>query len=494
MNEHEHSHLTAAGGAPEKVRAELLRMQREEQLMLPGDTVLVAVSGGTDSMALLHALHMNADRLNIKVMAAHANHGFRPDESPQEAESVRRFCANLGIPLELAELDVPGHLREHGGNKQAAARKLRYRFLHEASAKAGASRIAFAHHADDQAETVLMRVLRGTAPGGLAGIPLRRKEGNVELIRPLLRINKMDLAAYCTHWNIPYHTDSSNLSTDYFRNAVRLEALPYLESFNGRLSASLCRLAESASAESDYLNARTEELFASLMRPEKGGLSMSGADLAGLHVALQRRLIKLILDYLALENEPTGFDEVEHIRIGALSASPASWRIDLSRGLRFRREYSRLSWTRRSEEPQDGYEILVAEPQGSLLVSEAGVRLEFSLKAILGENAGSAAAEAGPLTAFFDLDELLFPLLVRSRREGDRMNPLGLNGSKKVQDMFVDAKVPPSRRPFMPLVCEAGGRILWIPGIRRSAHALASSGTKRLLRIEARETGPPPLS
>ncbi|SDS77861.1 tRNA(Ile)-lysidine synthase [Paenibacillaceae bacterium GAS479] len=481
----------AAEGRQERVLQELSRMGTEERLWERGDTVLVAVSGGPDSMALLHALHTYAERLGVRVTAAHANHGFRPEESLLEAQGVRRFCEELGIPCHIAELHVPGYLREHGGNKQAAARELRYRFLHEAAARVGAARIAFAHHADDQAETVLMRVLRGTAPSGLGGIPLRRREEKVELIRPLLRITKPDLAAYCKHWTIPYYMDSSNYSTDYFRNAVRLEALPYLESFNGRLSSSLCRLAEAASAESDYLTAQTEELFSSMVSSEKAGLTMSGADLAGLHVALQRRLIKLILDYLALEKEPTGFDEVEHIRLGALAEAPVNWRIDLSRGLRFHREYGRLKWTRRSEEPQDGYEILIAEPHGGLELAEAGMRLEFSMAAILREGDAVVPKGAGPLTAFFNLDELLLPLRVRSRRDGDRMSPLGLNGTKKVQDMFVDAKVPPSLRPSVPLVCDANDRILWIPGIRRSAHATAGEGTRRLLRIDAQRIAPP---
>lgn len=174
----------ASAGDPDRVHRELLRMGADERLWEPGDTVLVAVSGGPDSMALLHALHAAAPQLGVSVAAAHADHGFRPQASAREAETVRGFCARLGVPCETAELDVPAHLAEHGGNKQAEARRLRYRFLLEAAERAGATRIALAHHADDQAETVLMRLLRGSSSAGLSGIPLRRQEGKAELIRP----------------------------------------------------------------------------------------------------------------------------------------------------------------------------------------------------------------------------------------------------------------------------------------------------------------------
>ncbi|QGG54228.1 tRNA lysidine(34) synthetase TilS [Paenibacillus sp. B01] len=480
----------ASAGDPDRVRRELLRMGADERLWEPGDTVLVAVSGGPDSMALLHALHAAAPQLGVSVAAAHADHGFRPQASAREAETVRGFCARLGVPCDTAELDVPAHLAEHGGNKQAEARRLRYRFLLEAAERAGAPRIALAHHADDQAETVLMRLLRGSSSAGLSGIPLRRQEGKAELIRPLLRIHKPDLLAYCERHGVPYEEDASNRSADYTRNAIRLEAMPYLETFNGRLAESLCRTAESASAESDYLDARTKEVFASSVVSERGGLTMSGAAFAALHVALQRRLIKLILDYLALEMAPSSFDEVERIRVGALSGTPASWRVDLSRGLRFRREYGRLAWTRRADEKPLPYAVEIPEPDGVWTIAEAGLEIRFSAHRHTRDGtARFAASDADARTAFFDWDKLELPLLLRPRRSGDRMRPLGLNGTKKVQDMFVDGKLPPSRRPFLPLLCDGGGRILWIPGLRRSSHALADEGTRLLLRAEVRPAG-----
>ncbi|MGU3473765.1 tRNA lysidine(34) synthetase TilS [Paenibacillus sp. D51F] len=456
----------------------------KDRLWERGAAIVVAVSGGPDSMALLHALHAAAGRWELRLGAAHANHGFRPEESRSEHEGVRAFAERLGIPFYSAELDVPAYLERRGGNKQDAARKLRYKFLHEAAAAHGASAIALAHHADDQAETVLMRIIRGTAPSGLAGIAPRRTEGGVELIRPLLRIGKSDLLDYCSRFGVPSFTDSSNEHPDYFRNAVRLEAIPSLERFNSRLRPSLCRLAEAASAEADFLDRETESLHRSLVASTAGGMTMRGADLAGLHVALQRRLIKLILDYLALEKEPTGFEEVENIRLGALAAEPSNWRIDLSRGLRFRREYGQLSWERRPA-VKAALEEREAPLDGRLVLEEAGLLFAFRTLEDLDGDAVGKAAQAGPHRAVFDLDKLSLPLAVRPRRAGDRMSAMGLNGTKKVQDMFVDAKVPPSRRDLLPLLCDGEGTILWIPGIRRSAEAAAEPESRRLLVVES---------
>ncbi|WP_108995001.1 tRNA lysidine(34) synthetase TilS, partial [Paenibacillus agaridevorans] len=198
----------------------------ERGLWQDGDTIIVAVSGGPDSMALLHMLHMLAVPKRLRTIAAHVNHGFRGEESAAELELVKRYAEKLGVPCETTTLALTTYIEENALNLQAAAREKRYAFLHEVAKRYGASRVALAHHGDDQAETVLMRVIRGAGLSGLSGIPAKRSENNVELIRPLLRMNKSDLLAYCEEGDIPYSTDSSNLERHYFRNTVRLDILP----------------------------------------------------------------------------------------------------------------------------------------------------------------------------------------------------------------------------------------------------------------------------
>ncbi len=456
----------------------------ERGLWQAGDTIVVAVSGGADSMALLHMLHGLAERQRLRLVAAHVNHGFRGAESAAELAMVRAYAEGLGLPCETTELDLPTYIEENRLNLQAAAREKRYDFLHGIAKRHGASRIALAHHADDQAETVMMRIIRGAGLSGLSGIPGKRSENNVELIRPLLRMNKSDLLSYCEEWDIPYCTDSSNLERYYFRNTVRLDVLPYLSQFNPQLPLSLQRLAEVAGEEDDYLAGKTAELFGEIARAEQGEIAVPCSELWGLHVALQRRLIKLILNYLSQDTENISFDGIERMRFAAAPGASSTWRLDAGGGIRCLREYETMRWRKipaaGAVPGRYSYEIL----EGMSYIDAVSAGWTFRLR-WLDPSAAGQARPASRSEAIFDVSELSFPLQIRNRRPGDRIQVLGLNGSKKVQDMFVDEKLPPSARESYPLLCDSGGRLLWIPGLRRSSHALAGENSRKLLHITA---------
>lgn len=458
----------------------------ERELWKEGDTVVVAVSGGADSMALLHLLHELAAPHRLSLVAAHVNHGFRGEESAAELELVRTFSAGLGVPCETIELDLPTYIEENRLNLQSAAREKRYEFLHRIAEQYGAVSIALAHHADDQAETVMMRLIRGAGLGGLSGIPGKRREKNVELIRPLLRINKSDLLRYCEERSIPYCTDSSNLERYYFRNVVRLDVLPYLSQFNPQLPLSLQRLAEVAGEEDDYVAGQTAEMFDSIVSAEHGGYAASCSELWGLHVALQRRLIKLILSYLSQDTEYISFDGIERMRLAAAPNAPSTWRWDAGGGVRCLREYEKMRWLTAplegAEKDPGRYSYEVREGIAYIDAVSAGwtFRLQWLNPAIDGQPRPASRNEA-----VFDVSALSFPLQIRNRRPGDRIQVLGLNGSKKVQDMFVDERVPPSDREVYPMLCDAEGRLLWIPGLRRSSHALAGEHSRKLLYMTA---------
>ncbi|MFD1957212.1 tRNA lysidine(34) synthetase TilS [Paenibacillus thailandensis] len=461
----------------------LRRTAAREKLWKNGDKIVVAVSGGPDSMALLHMLSQVAESEGISLVAAHANHGFRP-ESAEEAVVVQSFSERLGVECEQISLNMPAYIEETGMNGQEASRLRRYVFLHETAARHGAGVIALAHHADDQAETVMMRIIRGTGLGGLAAIAMKRTEKNVELIRPLLRMKKTDLLQYCSDYDIPYCLDGSNEKRDYFRNVVRLDVLPYLSQFNPQLPDSLWRLAELASSEDDWMDREAKRLFDELASFEPEGVALQAEALNGLHVALQRRLIKLILNYLSEEADSVTFDHIETIRAAAAPGARSTWRLDAGGGVRFLREYGRLSFIRPKQVgagENGGYAYEVPAGATRIEVKEFGSVMMFAAEDV---SAGRSPAPAGREEACFDIDKLKFPLVIRSRKPGDRMQILGLNGSKKVQDMFVDGKVPPSLRERYPLLCDAAGRLLWVPGIRRSGHALVERGkTKGVLRV-----------
>ena len=223
------------------------------ELVTDGDRVLVGLSGGPDSMALLHVLHQLYYRSQVKLYAVHINHQFRGEEADQDEEAARQYAERLGIPFYSHSLDVPGYIQLSGLNAQTAARQMRYDAFLITGKEVDANKLALGHHADDQAETVLMRVIRGTGIEGLAGMRMTRREGTLQLIRPLLGIPKQEILQYCDQHHIPYRLDRSNESTVYYRNRVRLHLMPQLEQYNPRVREALNLLAQLAESENNYL-------------------------------------------------------------------------------------------------------------------------------------------------------------------------------------------------------------------------------------------------
>jgi tRNA(Ile)-lysidine synthase len=464
----------------------------EQQLLSPGDAVVVAVSGGPDSVALLHVLFALSAQpeWEWRLIVAHVNHQFRGEESDREAQRVAEMARQLGLPCEVASIDVPDYIAQTGLNPQAAAREKRYEFLHQVASRCGAQKIALGHHADDQAETVLMRFLRGTGLSGLAGIPEKRIEKKVELIRPFLRIYKSEIMQYVYSHNLLFSKDSSNDSRKYARNRIRLDVMPFLKQYNPQLPESLNRLAELARAEDEYMEREAERIFQRMVtvhewpNAEKPGSREAACEFrrtefAGLPVALQRRLIKLVLSYLDL-GEPGDFVRLELMRTAVLQDETPSLSLDISERLFFRREYDRVFIG-----PPDGspkrqtYLYFIETPNGEIAIPEVEAKLRYTTFP-----AGAETVSSNNNEAFFDLERLRFPLAVRTRRDGDRIQPMGLNGSKKVKDIFIDEKIPPRERGLAPIVTDAEGTLLWIPGIKRSNHALVTRETKRVFKIQ----------
>lgn len=456
----------------------------KESLLQPGDSIVVAVSGGPDSIALLHILFLLSGKWKWRLAVAHVNHLFRPGESGREADFVRDFAGSLGLPCEIGVIDVPAYIRETGTNPQAAAREKRYRFLVDAAQAFGASRIALAHHADDQAETVLMRVIRGTGPGGLAGIPIRRMHENVELVRPLLRMNKEELLAYLQVQGLSYCIDSSNELPKYARNRIRLEAMPFLLRYNKQLPEALNRLADMAAEENDFLEGETERVFHRLVEAEGSGFEFSAKAFESLHVALQRRLIKLILNYLSQGTDSLDYTGLELARSAILQDERTNLTLNLSNRIRLQREYDRVGFMAAPPDKRpEPFVYLLESGEGELYIPEAGCKLRY-FSADSGDPRAKALKREPRHSAVFDSDALRFPLKARSRRDGDRMAVLGLNGSKKVKDIFIDEKIAPGMRNRIPLISDAEDSLLWIPGVRRSVHAQITDKTSRMFCIE----------
>jgi len=463
-----------------------LRMEqyiKQECLLSPGDCVVLAVSGGPDSTAMLHLLAKLSSRWQLKLHVAHMDHGFRGEESRREAEWVAALAEQLGLDCTVKHADVPSMAAECGGNAQDLAREVRYEFLLDTARRVGASVIALGHHADDQAETILMKLIRGASLSGLSGMsPMSTRDG-VKLVRPLLRIYKEEIEAYLHEHGYEYCVDSSNLTRKYARNRLRLDVLPLLKGFNPELAGTLNRMADILRDEDRFLHRLAEDEAKRLFRCFEGGYAGSRERFLELDVALQRRVIKLILSYLCANQEQAESIHIEQVREAIRQTASPSVTLDLP-GVTFKREYDDLRFvagTRTSD--TRAYQYTVPRPNYRLRIEETGVELHFrelALAEFVPDRDGHGFDER---SAYFDRDEVIFPLTVRSRLPGDRIQLPNMPGTKKLKELFIDLKVPPSQRDKVPCILDGEGRLIWVCGIRKSRHAPVTDQTKYVLCI-----------
>jgi tRNA(Ile)-lysidine synthase len=459
-------------------RKRLQETIRRMGLLKQGDTVLVGVSGGPDSMALLHALWRLSAEEDWRVFAVHVNHQLRGEASEADQAYVEARCREWGIPCEVHRVDVSARLREQGGNLQDVARRLRYAAFREAAEKVRADKLALAHQADDQVETVLMRFLRGTGVSGLAGIPFIRPWHGMALVRPLLSFFREEIEAYCREEALRPRRDESNESLAYTRNRLRHRLIPQLAEYNPRVKEAILKLSLLVAEEEgvwERLEAEAAEEVT--VRRGSGEITLDISALRRQPVALQRRLIKLHLNYLVKgEAAEVPMNAVD--RVLSLTEGGTGNRLHLPGNLEAEREYGRLHLRRADADPPDpeGKAIPLAVP-GVTTLPDMGGRIQVRVA-----ERSLAAEELPGRWAVFDADRLEHPLYVRPRRPGDRMRLLGLAGSKKVKEIMIDAKVPRRMRQRWPMVVH-GEEIIWIPGLRRSDWAPVTKGTRRFLYL-----------
>lgn len=425
------------------------------------ERILVAASGGPDSMALLH-LFWRWNARNVGVF--HLNHGFR-QTAARDAAFVRDYCRERNIPVEIQEYDINRYLAASGESKQQGARKIRYQLLKNYAEACGYHRIALGHHGDDQAETVLMRLLRGAGLHGLGGIPMQRGM----FIRPLLNVYKEEILRYCQAFAVPYVEDETNFEPVYLRNKVRQELLPLLAAeYNPEIVPQLVQLADLAREDELELQARAEGLCRQHARWQRGQLTYPRDRFLGLSTAMQRRVLRRLLELYRGHLRQISYTHVEQWR-RHIQDTP-SFQLTLPQ-VQVSGNVDYIYVGTFSGEPWAPEELSIP---GQVQVGG------FTLRAELWKR-----EQLPPRTADcedFDLAELKPPLVVRTRREGDRLRPFGGKGTKKVKDLLIDARIPVQVRDVLPLVCDEEG-ILWIPGVRRSDRAALSDATQMVLRL-----------
>jgi len=442
-------------------------------MLSPGAKVIVAVSGGADSMALLFALFQLRSAYDLTLMVAHVNHQLRGAEAEQDALFVEHQVARLGIPFYQARVDVKALQRSAGMSLQHAARQLRYRFFHTLCQTLDATRVALGHTADDQAETLLMRLLHGSGPAGLAGIPPVR----LPFIRPLIAVSRQAIYSYLQTERFSWVEDSSNTHTVYLRNRVRLDLLPKLQQYNPRIVGRLNELADMLRADSQVLEQQVDEWAVQTLDGQASNRVEIRCGLFGLApVAIQRRLLRRAIAALALSPETVGFRHVEGLRQFIVSGDGGR-RCGLPGQILAERRAETIllrSAPKTSAIPS----VVVLRVPGQVDVAALNIRLIADII----DKPGSFKAMS-PQGALLDLDRIVCPLHVRFRQPGDRFYPLGAPGSKKLQDFFVDSKIPRVERPYVPLVVSKS-EIVWVVGYRIADPFKLRPETNCVLRLQ----------
>lgn len=444
-------------------------------MLTRGDKVLVAVSGGPDSVALLYLLYDLSSELELSLVVAHLNHGLRGEESRKEADFVKELAGKLDLPIELSSIDLPALKRSWRLNVQEAARRARYRFFEEAAGKCSAQRIAIGHNADDQAETVLMRMLRGTGTRGLGGVhPVRGK-----YIRPLIEIPRHRILKFLEKKELPFVTDSSNLKTSYLRNKIRLKLLPELErEYNPGVQKNLLRIASILREEEGILESAADEAWKHTCKSQlRDQVVFDVPSLLNQPLSLQFRLLRRAIEAVSGSLWGIDFDHIEALIKLAGSKYPNKL-IHLPRGLLAERSYRKLILRKGTLPKGKSFQYTLKVP-GMTRLKE----LNQELRARILTDRKQVSFAKDENRAYFDYHRLELPLLVRNFRPGDRFQPLGMKGMKKVKDYFIEKKVPRRMRDRVPLLI-SDDKVIWVVGFRVDHRVRINEETVKVLEVE----------
>jgi tRNA(Ile)-lysidine synthase len=454
---------------------------RKEKLIRPGMRVVVGVSGGADSVALLSVLKELAPSFSLDIYAAHLNHLLR-EEAVEDAAFVQEFARSLHIPVAVGYARVAYLACEHQMSIEEAGRWARYRFLRYAARRFGAQRIAVGHHLGDQVETVIFNFLRGAGPAGIAGIPVQ----NRGVVRPLLGVTREEIEDYCRFRDLTWCTDVTNLATDYRRNRIRVELLPYLRQyFNPQVDRAITQLADIISQENAFFDVLAAVLLDELTEEGMHGqFNVSLGKFLSFPLALQRRLLRKVIRRKGEGLKDIGYQNYNDC-LSFLEESRPGGELHLPHGLRLvkgSRYFTVLKTSPKRSTWKEVYRIL--EVPGETMIPELGVSISAKIRPYRDFPDQSFYFLPENYQVCFDYDKINLPLFVRTRRDGDRIRPFGLEGTKKLKKLFNDLKISSHQRDCVPLVV-SDDEIHWVVGYRRGAAAPVTAKTKQVLLLQA---------
>ncbi|RJP30706.1 MAG: tRNA lysidine(34) synthetase TilS [Phycisphaerales bacterium] len=461
-----------------------------------GERVVVGVSGGPDSMALLHILTRLSREFqwNFQLMVAHLNHGLRDLESEKDAAFVQAAADSLELPATIEFRDVRALAGEQGRGIEETARQARYAFFERVAKKHGSKIVALAHHSDDNAETILHRILRGTGLRGLSGIPAYRPmnfERTVRVIRPLLRHTRQEILEYLQDQGVAYREDKSNESLESTRNRIRHQVMPLLErEINPQVRDALLRLGEQAHWLEEFLRETVQRTFDTLVISHTDQTLELNVDAMGRKSPIvQTELVRLAYSSFGLGEQDLSFGHLVSV-LDLVGEHTSGKQVNLPGGMTVKRQYHRLVFSLPSDQPREtiASEIAVHVPGRTVLPIR---RLEISCQ-VLEFEAGQAVQCRDRSTRtleFVSYDAIHLPLVVRSRRPGERFWPLGAPGTKKVSDFLGDVKVDPAERDRVAVLCDQLGPI-WIIGHRIDERVKLTALTRRVLQMSVKPYHP----
>ncbi|MFQ5574490.1 MAG: tRNA lysidine(34) synthetase TilS [Terriglobia bacterium] len=453
---------------------QVLKTVESREMVSEGDKILVGFSGGPDSSALLEVLARLSRALSLDVHLFHLDHGLRED-SGRDALVVRNMAAAHGVPITVEAFDVAAYARRERLSVEDGARQVRYDFLERTADETGCDRIAVGHHLDDNVETFLMRLLKGAGSRGLRAIPPVRGR----IIRPLIDVDKNEIIEYCWARRLKWIEDPSNCDPTFLRNRIRLDIIPVLTEINPSLAETIARTIEVTEKEDAFLEEQAEKRFRRVAAVDSEAVVVDIPKLKRLPLALRRRVVRMAMEEVL--GDLTGI-EFKHIEVILGSRSVAGSRVILEdlRGVRVVREYDRLVFAKASALVKLNLAKTVLNVPGVTQVGKVGLKVSAELKPASQLKPG----ETGEDTAMLDAASVELPLSLRLPLPGDRFRPLGMRADKKLQDFFVDAKVPARIRGRSPVVI-SGDRIVWLVGHRIDDRFKLTKFTSKALILRA---------
>ena len=462
------------------MKEKVLDIIKRYALIEDKDNILIGLSGGPDSMALLFVLLEIKQDIDFNIFVAHVNHGVRGKEALEDERFVEEVAKKLNLPYFSKRVNMNEYAKENKMSSEEAGRELRYKFFREVLSKIGGGKIAVAHNKNDQAETLLMRFFRGTGLEGLKGMEYKKED----IIRPLLGIERREIENYLKERNIDYRIDKTNLEPIYGRNKIRLNFIPYIEeNYNPNIIDTLWRMSEVIALDNDFIESQCKQIYDNVVKGRaNNSIILDGNIFINQHKSIQHRIIRNCL--LEINGDLQGFT-YKHISdvVSLFWERRTGKTIHLTNNIVAKTSYDDFIIAKKDEDSFEDF-IYQLKLNDYTYVDELGLGFYTKVEPISRVDR-ARLTDKKEIVAYFDYDKVIGNLYVRNRRNGDKFRPFGMKGNKKIKDYFIDEKIPKDKRDKIPLIVD-DENIVWVVGYRTSEEYKITKNTKNVVTIQVK--------